>query len=247
MFDPNSFLTGEELTIPRTPTELANWVEMKCRLIADCREAREWALLRKGLFKKFYEEIYPLSRFITHLYAERSDIQCIPNLDNRDFDAIVLDYSTSPPSELKVEITSAVNGHDQHLRMKYFLEHGHVNVWGKLSASGSENVGHVINVENEAFDHTAHLEHTFSLVLSAAKGKSVSPKKPPKYGQGHVLVVVFDDWQWFTPEQDMADMKDFVEKHVLTLALDFATLYVVGLSGGTFVCFEPTKIKPGVK
>lgn len=241
MFDPNSLLTKEELTTPRTPTELARWVEDKCRLFADCPEAKKQVLLHKGLFKKFYEELYPLSLFITHLYAERSDIQCVPNLDNRDFDATILDYSKSPPSKLKVEITSAVDGYDQHLRMKYFAKHGHVYAWGTLSASGTEKRGHEINVENELTAVSVSLERTFSLIRSAFKGKSVILNKPPKYGQGHVLIVAFDDWPRFA-EQHMADLKAFVEKDVLTLPLDFAALYVVGLSENTFVHFEPPKI-----
>ncbi len=85
------------------------------------------------------------------------------------------------------------------------------------------------------------MEQTFSSIQSAFKGKSVIPNKAQKYGQGHVLIVAFDDWQWFNPHQDMADLKDFVKKHVLTLPLDFAALYVVGLSGKTFVYFEPPK------
>lgn len=243
MFDPNSLLTTEELTIPRTPTELARWIEDKCLLFADCPEAKEWVLLHQGLSKKFHEELYPLSLFATHLYTDRSDIRCIPNLDNRDFDETILDYSTSPPSELKVEITSAVQGYDQHLRMKYFVKNGHVNVWGTLSASGTKKVGHEIHVENEVIDHNILLERTFSLILSSVERKSISPNKPQKYGQGHVLIVAFDDWQWFTSEQDMAALKVFVEKHVLMLPLDFAALYVVGLSGKTFIHFEPPMIQ----
>jgi hypothetical protein len=85
MFDPNSLLAAEELTIPRTPMELARWVEDKGRTFANCPEAEEWVLLYKGgkgLSKKFQEEIRPLSIFATHLYEGRSDIQCIPDLDN---------------------------------------------------------------------------------------------------------------------------------------------------------------------
>lgn len=243
MFDPNSLLTTTELTIPRTPAELAHWVEDKCRLFAERPEAKEWVLLHQGLSKKFHEEIYPLSLFATHLYTGRSDIQCIPNLDNRDFDATILDYSTAPPSELKVEITSAVDGYDQHRRMKYFVRHGEVNVWGTLSASGTKKRGHEIHVENEAIAHTDLLGHTFSLIRSAVQRKSVRPNKSQRYGQGHVLLVVFDDWQWFNAERDLEAMKDFVNKQILTLPLDFAALYVVGLSGETFVHFDPPKIQ----
>ncbi len=41
MFDPNSLLTTEELTIPKTPMELARWIEDKCLLFADCIEAKD--------------------------------------------------------------------------------------------------------------------------------------------------------------------------------------------------------------
>jgi hypothetical protein len=243
-FDSNLLLTVEELTTPRSPTELADWVEHKCRLFADHNEAKHLVLLHKGLFKKFYEEIYPLSLFATYLYAGRSDIQCIPNLDYRDFDAVIIDYSTFPPSELKVEITSAldeVEGYDQSLRMEYFVEHGYVNVWGKPSHSGPKKRGRQIQVENEAIDRNDLSERTFSLIRSAVEGKSVSPKKPQRYGQGHVLIVAFDDRGWFEPERDIPTLKNFMEEHVLVLPLDFAGLYVLGLSGKTLVSFRLTK------
>jgi hypothetical protein len=242
-FDPNSLLTEAELTIPRTPMELSAWVQHKCRLFADCQEAKEWVLLRQGLSKKFHEEIYPLSIFVTHLYSKRSDIQCIPNLDNRDFDARILDYSMSPPFEQKIEITSAVDGYENHLRMKYLVEHGQVNVWGTLSASGTKKRGHKIHVENEMIAHTDIQEHTFDLILSAVKRKSMNQNTPQKYGQGHVLVVAFDDWNWFKPREDMESLKEFVKKHILILPLNFAAIYVVGLSGKSFCKFSTDSIK----
>lgn len=242
-FDPNSLLTTEELVIPRTPTELNRWVEGKCRLFADCLDAKAWILLHQGLSKKFHEEIYPLSLFVMHLYTGRSDIRCIPNLDNRDFDAIILDYSISPPSELKVEITSAIDGYEEHLRMIYFMRHGHVSSWGKLTASGTKKKGYKIDVNNENMNkHSDRLERIFSLIRLSVKRKSISLNKSQKYGQGYVLIVTFDDWLWFKPEY-IATLEDFVNKHILTLKLNFSALYVVGLSGKTCVHFEPPKIQ----
>ena len=84
-FDSNLLLTVEELTTLRSPTELADWVEHKCRLFADHKETKQSVLLHKGLYKKFYEEIYPLSLFETYLC---SDIQCIP-IERRISNAIV--------------------------------------------------------------------------------------------------------------------------------------------------------------
>ena len=89
--------------------------------------AEERALLKKGLTKKFYDEIYPLNLLANILYAGRSDIRCISNFGNDNFDAIIRDYSHSPPSEQKIEFTLAIDGYDDNLRMKYFIEHGHVS------------------------------------------------------------------------------------------------------------------------
>jgi hypothetical protein len=245
MFDPNSLLTTTELTIPRTPAELARWVEHKCCLFAECPEAKEWVLLRQRLSKKFHEEVYPLYRFVSRLYTGRADIQCIPNLDNRDFDAMIVDHSTSPPAALKVEITRANAGYDEHLRMKYFVEHGYVNAAGKVSSSGTKHRGHEIYVEDEAFECTGLLKQTCSLIQAAVARKSRKPNTPQKYGPGHVLLVAFDEWYVVHSAQDMVDIKDFVEKHVLTLPLNFAALYVVGLSGKTFLPFSLSQIQGG--
>ncbi|MFH1674444.1 MAG: hypothetical protein ABIF87_13585 [Pseudomonadota bacterium] len=241
-FDPNTLLTAEEFAQPRTPAELSYWVEDKCRTFAQHREAKEWILLHKGLFQKFYEEIYPLSLFVNHLYAGRADIKCAPNLDNRDFDATITDYSVSPPSEIKIEITSAIEK-NPHLRMEYFVEHGHVNVWGPLSSSGTKKTGgHKIHVENQAIAHNELLGKNLSFIREAVKRKTDKSTKVHKYGQGHVLIVFFDDWQWFEPVRDGNILKDFMERNVLTSHIDFAALYILGLSGKSFIRFDLIKI-----
>jgi hypothetical protein len=232
-FNPNALLTIEELVKPRTPAELACWVEEKIHLFADCPEARERVLLRQGLAKRFYEEVYPLSFFVTQLYAGRSDIQCVPKLDNRDFDAVILDYTISPPAVLKVEITSAIDGYTEHLRMKYFVQHRRVNAVGAVSAAGTKHKGHEIYVEDEAFAHTDIVERTCSFIRAAIERKSVQPNAPQKYSQGHVLLVAFSEWYVVGSTQDIDTIKDSVEKHIRILPLNFASLCVVGLSGRT--------------
>jgi hypothetical protein len=236
-FNPNALLTVEELVTPRTPAELACWVEEKNRLFADCPEAREWVLLRQGLANRFYNEVYPLSCFVTHRYAGRSDIQCIPNLDNRDFDARILDFSISPPSELKVEITSATEDYSEYLRWKYFVQHRSVNAVGEVSVTGTKHRGHKIHVEDEVFAHTDVVDRICSFIQSAIERKSVRPNAPQKYSQGHVLLVAFDEWYVVRSAQDIATIQDCVERHIRILPLNFAALYVVGLLGKTYIHF----------
>jgi hypothetical protein len=186
-FDLKLLLTREELLTPRTPTELSHWVEEKLRMFAAYPEAEEWVLSHQGLAKQFYEEVSPLSLLAKHLYAERLDIKLLPNLANRDFDATIFDYSISPPSELKVEITYAVDGHSERLRMKYLVENGHANAFGKVDKSGTKHTGHKIHVENKSFKHTDLLEQRFSLIQLAVEKKSNS-KKPHRYAAGRIRI-----------------------------------------------------------
>ncbi len=88
------------MVIERTPMELAAWVERKLLEFKGFDSLKEHVLLHKGFFKKFYEEVSPLNMFANKLYKERSDVVCMPNLVNQDFDAIICDYSFSPPLKL---------------------------------------------------------------------------------------------------------------------------------------------------
>jgi len=98
-FDLLSLLPPDEVVRPRTPVQLRRWVLDRCDAIGRTPEAKQ-----PGLFKKFYEEVYPLSLFAVRRYGERDDVECVPNMDDsRDFDAVVREASR----EVKVEITLA--------------------------------------------------------------------------------------------------------------------------------------------
>ena len=121
-FDARSLLPYDELTKSRTPAELAAWVAERCEAISLVEAAREAALMHHRPFKEFYEEIFPLSLWVTRHYQGREDVWVTPNLDNRSFDAVVHDGSVSESPELLVEITTA-QAPNQHLYMEYFVKH----------------------------------------------------------------------------------------------------------------------------
>lgn len=85
-FDPLSLLPPEELVRLRSPRQLRAWVLDRCDAIAKVPEAKRSALLHLGPFKRFYEEVYPLSLFAVRRYGEQDDVVCVPNRDEgRDF------------------------------------------------------------------------------------------------------------------------------------------------------------------
>jgi len=236
MVDFDSLLCPEKICAPRTPVKFCRWVEDKLRLIGENYElVREEVLLRKGLFKNFYEEVYPLYLFVHRMYLRRSGLHIIPNLDNRDFDAVIVDSLASPPLEQKIEITSAVDGYDWALRRELLLAEGIAPLWGPLSSSGTRRTGRCINAEIECIPHNTTLNNTFTLIKSAAKKKTGNER----YGLNHLLIIVFDDIQWFRLENDRAALDDFVKNEILlSCNLNFKTLYILGLSGKLLIPFE---------
>lgn len=229
--DVAALLPVSELTKSRTPADLIAWVDDRCRAIADVEATREPALMHYRPFKEFYEEVFPLSRFVSHAYAGRTDVSVTPNLDNRPFDALIHDCSVYSPSDLMVEITLARDP-QEHLRMEYFVKHGHVSMWSPLKATGNKR-NRQVHVEPEAVEHRKLVDRHCRWIKAAAEGKA---SKADHYGHSHVLVIAFEDF--FKPsDKDIDHIRSFVNESVLTLPLNFSMLYVVSMSGKTCIPF----------
>lgn len=235
VLDPSRILTKEEMEKERTPEALSLWWQGKSEEFASSKESHQYALLKKGLTGKFYDEIYPLNLWANIIYAGRSDIGCIPNLGNDNFDAIIRDYSRLPASEIKVEITIAIDGYDDYLRRNYLCQHGWVSAIGPISHSGTQKTGHKINVEFEPVAHGESLIKNFALIRNRAENKCNAI-----YGKDHVLVITIDDYiaPRYDDPKDIEKLKEFIETNVINLPLDFSELYILGFSGKTLLNFN---------
>jgi hypothetical protein len=235
MIKSSAILTREDMEKERTPEELALWWEEKNLEFGNSPEGHQYALLKQGLTKKFYDEILPLNLLANILYKDRSDIVCIPDLSNDNFDAIIRDNSQTPPFDLKVEFTYAINGHDDHLRMKYLIEHGHVSLTGSCSYTGTEKTGHNIIVENEVASSDDSLKTIFELIKERAKSKC---KK--QYGKEHVLVIIVNDYlpPRYDSQEDINALEEFIKSNIINLSLDFGELYILGISGKTLLSLK---------
>jgi hypothetical protein len=236
--NPSSILTKEDIEKERTPGELSIWWETKSREFDSTSEGDHYALLKKGLARKFFQEILPLNLFANILYAGRSDIGCIPNLKNDNFDAIIRDYSISPPSDLKIEFTLAIDGINDHLWRKYFIEHQHepVPLTRTISSTGTKKTGYKNVLKNEFSSHYDLLANNFSLIKDRAKQKC----EPKKYGKNHILVIIIGDYisREFDHKKDIEALKEFAEDNLINLPLDFKELCILGYSGETFLRFQ---------
>ncbi len=226
-FDVDAFLSLAECVKPRKPKELREWVLAKCGAFAQIPELREPVLLHDGLFKWFYEEIYPLSVFAVARYGDRDDVFCVPRRDqSQDVDAEVRE----PSRTIRVEITSARDPYE-HLRMMYLVQHSRVSLTGPLKVQGNKRKGRQIENEVEFVDHRESRALHLGWIKIAAEGKAGSGR----YGGSYELLIAVEDW-WFDPD-DAEEVVAFIESQVVILPLGFRAVHVVGLTERLFLSF----------
>lgn len=82
-------ITMEDIETERSPRGLRQFVTRRRSKIKNCKQERHRALLGKGLYNIFVNEIIPLSLFCLKKYPNSYRIS--PKLGNQGFDAIVKD------------------------------------------------------------------------------------------------------------------------------------------------------------
>jgi hypothetical protein len=227
------FFESLDLASPRTPDQLTDLVEAVNERLTGSDELRRESLLRwTRLQKKYYEEIRPLALFVQHLFADRKDVVCEPNLeDAKNYDAIIRpspgERSGAP---LYVEFTYAKDGLDEAQRMEVLHDQGHVNLLGRVTRTFTKKTGYRIEVENEVVLHDDTLKGQLGLIL-----KRIDDKAARRYSPAHVLVVVFDDDLGFRTAEELARLRSLIELSTSLPKLTFRTLYLLGSSGRAFL------------
>ena len=215
-------LADTDFAQKRTAKELIAWYEGRLSAIRGCLAARQSSMEHRGPFKTFTEELYPFVLWVRHLYADREDVVCY--LDSRanphqPHDAIVEDHATTPPTVTYVQLTTTTYDRTELLRMRELGNKGFAPAYGSP---------HVLITSTQA----ERLEQVLAKIAQA-----VDRKKRSRYGQDHVLVVSFDDFQWFGTDDDEATLRSFVTARLPSWRLNVVTLYIVGMSGRTFLSF----------
>lgn len=231
--DPGKILSPVDCETERTPAELVEWFEEKNDLFRSTKEGKNYLVLRKGLAKRFIDEIYPLSRLVRHLFGERVDVVCKPNFSDDDCDAIVIDYCDRPLRIQRIEFTRAIFCYENYLRRLYFPGEGQLFTLSKLMSRDAKGARTEGRAEEETVPHVVLLNKGLELVVEAARQKSTRP-----YGTDTSLVIVFDDYATFKSQEDLATLEEFVNTEVLPIDMDFDRLFLLGWSGSTILGFS---------
>lgn len=226
MTDVSTILTTEDYSQRRTPPELATWVTDICNRYSASKEAKEYARLRKGLAKQFFEEARPLSLLATHLFGSSTAVFCQPVLGNQAFDSVIEDHRQGGIVTNYLECTCAIDGYADHLRMKVLNQKGHVSAYGNVVAKGNKRTGHEIEIDGGAVSRDELRNRAIALLTKALKGKAER-----FYGASHWLCVEFDDWIWLRNDDDAVEIRDTLADFRAALALDFGRVFILGSSG----------------
>lgn len=235
--EPSSILTKEDMEKERTPEELSLWWDEKEKQFRSTKETLHYALLKKGLSGKCVDEMLPLKLLAENLYSGRSDIGCILNFGNDNFDAIIRDHSTSPPSDVRIEFTLAIDGRNDYLFRKYFIEHEHepIVLPSIFLSTGTEKSGHKIDIADDLISYDNLLVDTFCLIRERALNKCNK-----RYGKDYILVIIIDDFicPAYDHKEGIEALTKFAEDNLINLPLDFRELCILGYSGKTFLRFQ---------
>lgn len=227
-------LTKDLLEKDRSAAEFLSWVEGMVQTLGETPEGTKATRLRCGLAKVLLDEALPLGIFVNYHYAASSNVRIRLVLGNQNFDAVVCDQRLNPPSFSFVEITQAHAGEEEHLRMSYFMEHGHVNMLGDVKKSGTKATGRHVEVAESAVEHSVVLEKQLCLIEEA-----VQRKIKKEYPVGTALVVVFEDSIAMRDQEDRDALHKRLQPIIPSLN-KFAWLAVVGWTKKIYLSREPT-------
>jgi hypothetical protein len=227
------FLDATDMAKARTPMEFVAWVKQKGNALSSTVEARAFAKSGAPLAKKFFDELFPLARFVAHEYIGRNDVLIRPNLDNENFDAHVTVGNDRTRQDVFLEVTYAKDGYDLSLRMEVLEREGFVSLTGPVTVSGhkgSPNRRVTVTPLVVDDDDLEPIKKYFSLVEERLRAKSEM-----QYGNKHILVVAVDDYYVLAQDSHWPLFRAFVVELLPTLALNFPRVVFVGMAGRLFL------------
>ena len=188
----NSFITKEEINVERNSSNLVDWVQKKLQEISSQQDGRYALRNRKGLCKKFIEEIYPLSILASFEFPDRDDITFISVLGNQNYDALINYNFSNYKFSVILEITQA-QGNNDYLRSEMINTYGRCPLNSKINIknAGTQNTGRKLEKESQKIivrDVQDSLNDQIQLI-----DKALDRKFQKTYEKNTALLIMFDD------------------------------------------------------
>lgn len=219
-----SIISSDEIQRDRTPVMFGEWFDAFLEKTRVDRSNREQILLRQGIAKPVYEEVFPLYRLLNHKRTEWADRKFRNVLGSQPYDAIVTDPSRGSTSFM--EITVADVDQAETIRMEEFARVGRVPALAPVSWSGTRRSGRQVQISEDMLLHDD--------VVAKKKGQliaAVERKCRHEYRGDTALLIYFDDYTAFGDANGLPVMDDVLRSVREVWRTKFSALYIVGASG----------------
>jgi hypothetical protein len=217
-------ITIEEICSPRTPAQFLEWFEDKLREMKETEGINDQVILREGIANFFYKEVFPLYRLLQNKKDAWRDLKFKNVYGDQPFDVEIFGSKENElPSFLEITIAEK---YEDHLRRRYFTEHGHVCMTGPVGYTGTKKTGLNISVANEVGDLVEMNQEKKDLIRNR-----IAQKTSKAYPKNTGLLVYFDDYVAFSRYKDKAIMEGFLDELDVDWTDKFSALYLVGASG----------------
>lgn len=224
-----SALPGEnDIETFRTPQEYLAWFDALLQMTHESSKLRSAALLHKGFFKRFYEEIFPLAMLLTH---KRDDWKNTRFCNRCDSDSYDVEVESQLLSFKWIEITCTTFDADEHFRMQHLLQHGYVTATGEMLRNER---GTPIGIVKEARRRDLAIEAECTKVR-----ERIAQKASRRYGSKPALLVYFDDSTSVFQKADYSAVEAACRCAKSAWRQSFARLFAIGARNERLIDLQP--------
>ncbi len=215
-------ISKDEISIFRRPSEFIKWFGSHLETTGRDRADREDALQHKGIFKQFYEEVFPLYSLLKHKQRDWSNSRFRNVLGSQSYDVEIENNRLT-----YLEIGTTEFDDVELFRMREFVEDGHVSLLGKPRR---DERNRPIAIQGEARPHEEIVRERMDSILAMIKSKSEK-----NYPNATGLVVYYDDFSIMFNENDNEVLSSGVDALKSKWKCTFDAIYLVGPRGDILI------------
>jgi len=227
--------TKDEVETFRTPSLFLSWFSEKLERVRLDRSMREDALLHRGQFKEFYEEMFPLFSLLRSKAAEWASSEFKNILGDQSYDVEVKNNHALR----YLEIGSTIFDDGERFRMLEFIDIGSVDSIARIERdsnrrpTGLEDTG-LPRLRDEM------VNERLLLIERVIKKKSAKP-----YPAGTGLIVYYDDSSIEIDKDSAAMISNFIRDLRDVWEPTFEHVFVIGPNGQH--CIEEPRRTPAIR
>ncbi|MCK5312091.1 MAG: hypothetical protein KAJ62_08275 [Desulfobacteraceae bacterium] len=215
-------ISKDEIEILRRPSEYIQWFDSHLKTTGRDQAYREGVLQHEGIFKQFYEELFPLFSLLKHKKQEWKDSRFRNVLGSQSYDVEIENHALA-----YLEIGTTEFDGIELFRMREFTKNGNVSLLGRPMRDHKHRP---IAIEDEGRSHNELVQETVDSISALIKSKS---KK--NYPNGTGLIVYYDDSSSMFNENDNQVLCDCVDSLKPNWTCTFDAIYLVGPRGNILI------------